>query len=218
MRRFMQTFVLGPHSLTNYYIYNDIFRYQDEVTDCSAISIDPVSQVFSDHEEAVGSGKPCPPQETEVEAEEVIVSGGFEAVPPVAEVEEEPEPPVEEWRKPVECQQPDSPAAATWHCQICGEEFVSKRSRKNHVRKHHVVEAVKGVEAEGEGQDAPGPEEEQDKAGAVLEVEAEVEAEVEVEVEPLLGTPDLAEAWPGLAEGADRPEQEVKVTLYKTKY
>ena len=52
----------------------------------------------------------------------------------------------------------------------------------------------------------------------VLEVEAEVEAEVEVEAEPLLGTPDLAEAWPGLAEGAGRAEQEVEVTLYKTKY
>lgn len=31
MRRFFQTFVLAPRSPTNYYVRNDIFRYQDEV-------------------------------------------------------------------------------------------------------------------------------------------------------------------------------------------
>lgn len=31
MRRFMQTFVLAQQSPKNYYVYNDIFRYQDEV-------------------------------------------------------------------------------------------------------------------------------------------------------------------------------------------
>ena len=31
MRRFMQTFVLAPQSPKKYYVYNDIFRYQDEV-------------------------------------------------------------------------------------------------------------------------------------------------------------------------------------------
>lgn len=31
MRRFMQTFVLAPQSAKKYYVYNDIFRYQDEV-------------------------------------------------------------------------------------------------------------------------------------------------------------------------------------------
>lgn len=31
MRRFMQTFVLAPQSAKNYYVRNDIFRYQDEV-------------------------------------------------------------------------------------------------------------------------------------------------------------------------------------------
>lgn len=32
MRRFFQTFVLAPRSPTNYYVRNDIFRYQDEPT------------------------------------------------------------------------------------------------------------------------------------------------------------------------------------------
>ena len=32
MRRFMQTFVLAPQSPKKYYVHNDIFRYQDEVT------------------------------------------------------------------------------------------------------------------------------------------------------------------------------------------
>ncbi|XP_033101123.1 ras GTPase-activating protein-binding protein 2-like [Anneissia japonica] len=31
MRRFMQTFVLAPQTAKNYYVRNDIFRYQDEV-------------------------------------------------------------------------------------------------------------------------------------------------------------------------------------------
>lgn len=31
MRRFMQTFVLAPQTPKKYYVYNDIFRYQDEV-------------------------------------------------------------------------------------------------------------------------------------------------------------------------------------------
>ena len=31
MRRFFQTFVLAPRSPTNYYVRNDIFRYQDEI-------------------------------------------------------------------------------------------------------------------------------------------------------------------------------------------
>lgn len=33
MRRFMQTFVLAPQAPKKYYVYNDIFRYQDEVFD-----------------------------------------------------------------------------------------------------------------------------------------------------------------------------------------
>ena len=33
MRRFMQTFVLAPKNIKNYYVINDIFRYQDEVFD-----------------------------------------------------------------------------------------------------------------------------------------------------------------------------------------
>jgi len=33
MRRFMQTFVLAPQGAKKYYVYNDIFRYQDEVFD-----------------------------------------------------------------------------------------------------------------------------------------------------------------------------------------
>ena len=32
MRRFMQTFVLAPQSPKKYYVHNDIFRYQDEVS------------------------------------------------------------------------------------------------------------------------------------------------------------------------------------------
>ena len=31
MRRFMQTFVLVPQAPKQYYVHNDIFRYQDEV-------------------------------------------------------------------------------------------------------------------------------------------------------------------------------------------
>ncbi|KAK7111733.1 ras GTPase-activating protein-binding protein 2-like isoform X2 [Littorina saxatilis] len=31
MRRFMQTFVLAPQSAKQYYVHNDVFRYQDEV-------------------------------------------------------------------------------------------------------------------------------------------------------------------------------------------
>ena len=31
MRRFMQTFVLAPQSSKKYFVYNDVFRYQDEV-------------------------------------------------------------------------------------------------------------------------------------------------------------------------------------------
>ena len=33
MRPFMQTFVLAPQTTHNYYVYNDIFRYQDDVSD-----------------------------------------------------------------------------------------------------------------------------------------------------------------------------------------
>lgn len=32
MRRFMQTFVLAPQSEKKYYVHNDIFRYQDQVS------------------------------------------------------------------------------------------------------------------------------------------------------------------------------------------
>ena len=32
MRPFMQTFVLAPQTTHNYYVYNDIFRYQDDVS------------------------------------------------------------------------------------------------------------------------------------------------------------------------------------------
>ena len=39
MRRFMQTFVLAPQSPKKYYVHNDIFRYQDEVSQESHNSI-----------------------------------------------------------------------------------------------------------------------------------------------------------------------------------
>jgi len=33
MRRFVQTFVLAPQSAKKYYVRNDIFRYQDDISD-----------------------------------------------------------------------------------------------------------------------------------------------------------------------------------------
>lgn len=40
MRRFMQTFVLAPQTPKKYYVYNDIFRYQDEVFNESTINVE----------------------------------------------------------------------------------------------------------------------------------------------------------------------------------
>jgi len=46
MRRFMQTFVLAPQSPKKYYVYNDIFRYQDEVFhDCDTDEVENVDGV-----------------------------------------------------------------------------------------------------------------------------------------------------------------------------
>lgn len=40
MRRFFQTFVLAPRSPTNYYVRNDIFRYQDEADEEDCADLD----------------------------------------------------------------------------------------------------------------------------------------------------------------------------------
>jgi len=47
MRRFMQTFVLAPQAPKKYYVYNDIFRYQDEVFDDS--DTDPSISMATDN-------------------------------------------------------------------------------------------------------------------------------------------------------------------------
>ena len=47
MRRFMQTFVLVPQAPKQYYVHNDIFRYQDEVFHDNDDDTDP-------QEESVG--------------------------------------------------------------------------------------------------------------------------------------------------------------------
>ncbi|KAF2361779.1 RNA recognition motif domain [Trinorchestia longiramus] len=49
MRRFMQTFVLAPQSEKKYYVYNDIFRYQDQVF-TSAASVDSSNDAEDDIE------------------------------------------------------------------------------------------------------------------------------------------------------------------------
>jgi hypothetical protein len=131
--------------------------------------------------------------------------------------------------------------AKIWVCRLCGNQFTSQKSKRTHAKKHHqqqdapgpekdkdkaaaVQEEVANVEVieevtPDEKQGAPGPGEEQDKVGAVLEEEnVEVMEEVESSGGEHLNTPDLAEAWPGLAEGADRAEQEVKVKEVKVKH
>ena len=45
LRRFMQTFVLAQQSPKQYYVHNDIFRYQDEVFQDSYDSEDELEQL-----------------------------------------------------------------------------------------------------------------------------------------------------------------------------
>lgn len=45
LRRFMQTFVLASQNPNQYYVHNDIFRYQDEVFQDSYDSEDEIEQM-----------------------------------------------------------------------------------------------------------------------------------------------------------------------------
>lgn len=69
MRRFMQTFVLAPQSAKNYYVRNDIFRYQDEV--------------FNDEESESENGSPSV---SDVEVEEIRPEPVVNQEPPAAPV------------------------------------------------------------------------------------------------------------------------------------
>ena len=96
MRRFMQTFVLAPQSPKKYYVHNDIFRYQDEVWSVLIISMNMVSQVFSDQDEPAAPACSRPPQQQELERSplkaQVIAQQRVElAVSPVRQVSPEPE-------------------------------------------------------------------------------------------------------------------------------
>lgn len=45
----MQTFVLAPQNPKQYYVHNDIFRYQDEVFQDSYDSEDEIEQLSNEH-------------------------------------------------------------------------------------------------------------------------------------------------------------------------
>jgi len=83
LRRFMQTFVLAPQDANNpykYYVYNDIFRYQDEVfcegTDGNwEVQTESESQRETPAAAPTASTETADPQEVVEEAENVINNG-----------------------------------------------------------------------------------------------------------------------------------------------
>lgn len=111
MRRFMQTFVLVPQAPKQYYVHNDIFRYQDEVFHDNDEDTDPQEEsVDSDMEDAVET---APTQDT-VQSPAVSTTTYFNEAPQVppmsngtAHVDERVEsPPPKPVEEPVKVEEP----------------------------------------------------------------------------------------------------------------
>ncbi|XP_072050575.1 ras GTPase-activating protein-binding protein 2-like [Amphiura filiformis] len=85
MRRFMQTFVLAPQTPKNYYVRNDIFRYQDEVFNESDSESENGSPSVSDVETEETRPEPVaiqePPPATVVAVQDPTVTSYYEPQP-----------------------------------------------------------------------------------------------------------------------------------------
>ena len=135
----MQTFVLAPKNIKNYYVINDIFRYQDEVIDETTEDISTEDQIREMKKNAAvtvqeaatkekTSAPAAPPVEMIKEPRSQVHSNGGDPLPTTGEpLHVEAEPGGQSVEDLQELATLASPPAATFQAQDPAEEKIEAR-------------------------------------------------------------------------------------------